>query len=289
MISSPFRNPLTIWAVLVVLLGLTQLSEQVNITCYPCAVPANKLLYVSFEEAAYRYSLPKLALQRSRTNYSHPLCCPGTFLRRRLIFAAGPANLNSSLIDPNSLAVSMELARPAPPSPPRSWSQCANSTQYSICFGVANSTGYVERRRIFPHPTTKPGRVAVRRIPLKKNDTVSNFIKFDAYVPNHVHLTTQSCRYRGCTNQSYYQISVEPFRILQGPVDLPQTGSFGCPVPPENCAAPVLLWLDVFHDVVTWMWSIAPTPDVFRITLQSYDVASRAFSSAILGKSSSPL
>jgi len=283
MITTP--NTLTIWVVFVVLLGLSQLSEQVNITCYPCAVPANKQLFVSFEEAAYRYSLPTLTLQRSNTNYTHPLCCPGTYLRRRLIFAAGPDNLNSTVIDPSSLAVSSELEGPAPPSAPRSWSQCANSTQYSICFGVENSAGYVERRRV----CAKTGRVSVQRIPLKKNDTVSNFIKFDAYVPNHVHLTTQSCFYRGCTNQSYYQISVEPFQVLQGPVDLPQTGSFGCPVPPENCAVPVLLWLDVFHDVATWIWSIAPSSEAFQITLQSYDVVSRSFSSAILGKSSSPL
>jgi hypothetical protein len=285
MISTNFIKTMTMGVLgLVIMLGLTQPTEQVNITCYPCAVPANKQLFVTFEEAAYRYSLPTLSLQRSKTNYSHPLCCPGTFERRRLIFAAGQDNLNSTLLDPSSLAVVSELAGPAPPSPPRSWSQCANSSRYSICFVVENSMGYIERRRIIPR-----GNSPIQRIPLKNNDTVSNFIKFDAYVNNRLHLTTQSCFYRGCSNQSYYQISIEPFRVLQGPVELPQTGSFGCPVPPENCAVPVLLWFDVFNNVAVWTWSIAPSSETFQVTLQSYAVLSRTFSSAILGKSSSPL
>jgi hypothetical protein len=40
---------------------------------------------------------------------------------------------------------------------------------------------------------------------------------------------------------------------------------------------------------VSWMWSIAPSSASFQVTLQSYDVITHTFSSAILGKSSSPL
>jgi hypothetical protein len=236
---------------------------------------------VGFEKAVYKYQLPELLLQVNQTNYTHPMCCPGTSNRRRLIFAAGPENQNSTVLDTQSLAVIEELSYPAPPAPPKSFSQCVNFTGLSVCFVVENSTGYVERRKISNNE--------VQRIQLKNNNTVCNFIRSGGLLSNRIHLTTQSCFYRGCTNQTYYQLSIEPFRVVHGPVELPQTGSYGCPVPPNSCAVPVLLWFDVSSNICRWMWSIAPSADVFQVTLQTYDVKSHQFFSALLGKSSSPL
>jgi hypothetical protein len=272
---------MSISLVLLVVLALVRPSYQVNITCYPCAVSTGTTQFVGFEKAVYKYQLPELLLQNNQTNYTHPMCCPGNSNRRRLTFAAGPENLNSTMLDTQTLAVIAEQNYPAPPAPPRSYSQCVNSTGFSVCFVVENSTGYVERRQISNN--------LVQRIQLKKNDTVSNFIKSGGLLSNRIHLTTQSCFYRGCSNQTYYQLSIDPFRVLHGPVDLPQTGSFGCPVPPANCAVPVLLWFDVSSNICRWMWSIAPSSDSFQVTLQTYDVHSRSFFSALLGKSSSPL
>jgi hypothetical protein len=244
-----------------------------NIVCFPTGVQTANSLYIAYNKAAYKYSLPDLNLKASK-NYNQYLCSPGTFGNNLVRFAAGQQNTNSTSLNPDNLSIVSQSNSPAPyPSPFSTDCVSVNGNQY--CFNYANGAASVQK---------KSGNNVVETLHLLVADASAYFIIADPDVSGRIHLATRTCQGRGCSILTYYAISTGPLRIDRGPNQLAHTVGSGCPVQPNQCAVDVLLYINVRNDIVSYIWSILENSE-YKVTVVSYDVRCNKLLSVRIGSS----
>jgi hypothetical protein len=97
-------------------IAISALDQSANITCYSYSVQSAANLYISFNKAAYKYTIPDLQLQKSQ-NHNQFLCSPGTLSNNILTFGAYQSNLHSIKLSAVDLSI-LSQSNSAAPYPP---------------------------------------------------------------------------------------------------------------------------------------------------------------------------
>ena len=257
------------------LLTLAAYASAQQIYCYPASVQSASNLYISFDSAAYKYSIPDLNRQVQRS-YNQHLCYPATLNTNFVTFAASSTNTNSTNLNANDLTVANQHNSAAPYRPSYS-TDCVSMGSFSYCFMTANNVSFVQR---------KVGQTVVETLTLPIYNTQAEFITTDPDVAGRIHLATKTCQYRGCSQLQYYALAVGPLRIYRGPKALPNTVNSGCPVEPASCGVDVVITgtLQVRNDIVSYIWSISQN-NQYKVTVVTYDARCDSFKSVALGQS----
>jgi hypothetical protein len=255
----------------VALIASLVFARQQEITSFPTGVVDTDNYYVVFQNNAYKYSLPNLNLVKSAT-YDVNLNQPGTLDSGLLTFATSNENSASTTIKASDLTVSSKQNTPAP----------AGDTPYYVFY--ANdcvTSGGDQYCWANNQITRKNGDNTVSVITIEGNGTKVGYFRADSSISGRLSLATQSCQYRGCSNLVYYRLDANPLAEVGTGVELPNTGSSGCPVQPDQCAVPVILDFHILNDVATWTWSISNN-GVYEVHVESYDASTGQFSHALL-------
>ncbi len=253
-----------------------------DIVCYPTAVQsAADLLFVSFQSSAYKYTIPDLSLQITKS-YNQYLCVPGSLANNVLTFAGNQENTNSTNLSVVDLSISSQSDQPAPI--PNSYSQtCVTIGTDDYCFDYSNDRAAIAR---------KTGGQVAETMVLPIADTTAYVVIADPDVAGRIHVATYSCRYRGCTQLEYYAIATNPLSIVSGPIALPGTlAKFGCPTPPNQCFSDVLLTgtFDARNDIVSYAYSNGANNE-FKVYLVTVDARCEgAVKSVLLGSTLQPV
>ncbi len=252
-----------------------------DIICYPAAVqsPAD-LLFVSFQSSAYKYTIPDLSLQITKS-YNQYLCGPGSLANNVLTFAGNQENSNSTNLSVVDLSITSQSDQPAPY--PNSYpTSCVTIGTDDYCFDYSNDRAAIVR---------KTGGQVAETIVLPVADTSAYGIITDPDVAGRIHVATHTCQYRGCTQLQYYAIATNPMAIVTGPVALPGTVGSGCPVQPSLCSGDVLLTgtFNARNDIVSYAYSNGANNE-FKVNLVTVDARCEgAVNSVVLGSTLQPV
>ncbi len=256
-------------------------AQLPQVTCYPSsAQTATDILFVGYEKSSYKYTIPDLSLQISKS-YNQFICGPASFIDNTLTFAASQMNTNSTTLSVIDLSITGQSPNPAPFNTPFAV-DCITVNDSEFCFGNANNVSSITRRT---------GGNIVETLQLPIADTQAYLIYADPVVTGRIHVATHTCQYRGCSILQYYALSTSPsLSIARGPIALPHTVSSGCPVEPTGCGVDVLLsgTFNIKNDIVTYAWSISEDGE-FKVTIVAYDARCDVLNSVRIGSTLQPI
>ncbi|KAL0476737.1 proline tRS [Acrasis kona] len=263
---------------LLAIIALT-LAQQ-NYDCYPTSTADGNYYYVSFQKDLYKYSKHDLKLIQKKT-YNVNLCAPATIRDGNLIFAGDNRNSNRNNIRAMDLAFLSTERGEAPygdtPVGSGAQSQVVVIDNNIHTFVANNGSNYVSKR----YYTSEEEEI----VNLQSYSDLRGNVLVDPYVPDRVHVLTQSCMYRGCDALKYYRLQSK-YNVFRGSAGVLLNNTFGsgCPVQPSGCGVPVLLSFRLSNDVANWVWSIA-TDDGYKVYLENYDAKCNTKKQVLLGES----
>jgi hypothetical protein len=265
----------------VITLALFVAAATCAYDCYPTGARDANNYYVAFEKNIYKYSLPTLAVSKHATEATN-LCAPATYAGDLLTFATSQSNGAAVSLKSSDLSVASTSNSPAPYGDTPYYVAYqrpdveVNGDKYA--FASSGAANYITR--------THNGVIVGNSIQLSDyNGTNAAYFRVDPYISGRLSLATNKCQYRGCTAQHYYRLNADPLSQVGKSVELPNTGSAGCPVQPDGCAVPVLLDFHLVNDYATWVWSIK-TETAFEVHVECYDARNDKFYSALFGAAS---
>lgn len=87
---------------------------------------------------------------------------------------------------------------------------------------------------------------------------------------NTLYVAATTFTLRSSVDYDYYAIDTTSFRIVDGPVRLPNTATAGCPVSPRGCGVPVTAHVSVIDGVLVYVYTISNQGQPFKATINSY-------------------
>jgi hypothetical protein len=219
---------------------------------YPVPIRNQLKQYIAFGPELYSFDLTSLA-NYTRTNYSQVISYAPTSVDNTTLFFSKANNSGTFEINTASFALE-ETSRAIPNGAPSTGylgylesKTCVLDGNTSYCFYSGNPAQLVKTVNGTGENTT---------ISLGQQLSSSRFLKLDP-AAGVLHVTGQLQVNRGGYNMSYWQFSLSPFQVKNGPVSLANTYISGCPVEPRSCGVPVLLYMDATDGFISYVYSVA--------------------------------